>query len=109
MRADTGIFALILECVPDRISQIITERLEVPTVSYGAGVSCDGQGLVADDLLEMFERFAPKFVKKYANLNDHILRTFEEYSQDVREVSFPTDEHAFHIDERELKKRRGDG
>ena len=57
----------------------------------------------------MFECFTPKFVKKYANLNDHILRAFEEYSQDVCEVSFSTGEYAFHIDEGELKKRRGDG
>ncbi len=103
---DTGVFAVILECVPDEISKIITQRLEIPTISYGAGVSCDGQGLVAHDILGMFERFTPKFVKKYADLNDQILRAFEEYIQEVRDVSFPTDEHAFHIRERELKKLR---
>ena len=106
---DTGVFAVILECVPDEISRIITERLEIPTISYGAGASCDGQGLVAHDLLGMFERFTPKFVKKYANLNDHILRAFEEYVEEVRDTRFPTHEHAFHIKQRELKKLLGEG
>ncbi len=105
---DTGAFAIILECVPDEISRIITERLEIPTISYGAGASCDGQGLVAHDILGMFERFTPKFVKKYAELNDHILRAFEHYIQEVRDASFPTEEHAFHIKERELKKLLGE-
>ena len=101
---DTGAFSIILECIPDEISRIITERLEIPTISYGAGISCDGQGMVAHDMLGMFERFTPKFVKKYASLNEDMLRAFEEFATEVREAGFPTDEHAFHIKESELKK-----
>ena len=90
-----------------RSQKIIMQRLEIPTISYGAGVSCDGQGLVAHDILGMFDRFTPRFAKKYASLNDRILRAFEEYIQEVGEQSFPTDEHAFHIRESELRKLLG--
>ena len=63
-----GAFALILECVPDQISKIVTERLSIPTISYGAGPYCDGQGLVAHDILGIFDKFTPKFVKIYSNI-----------------------------------------
>ena len=101
---EAGAFAIILECVPDQIAKIITERLRIPTISYGAGVHCDGQGLVAHDILGIFDRFTPKFVKKYAELNNEILRAFQAYVSDVVAESFPTDEHSFHISECELAK-----
>ena len=105
---DAGAFAVILECVPDEVSGIITERLEIPTIGYGAGLHCDGQGLVAHDILGMFERFTPRFVKKYANLNEEILRSFETYVREVKEEAFPTADHAFHIKAKELKKVVGE-
>ena len=66
---DKGCFALVLECVPDRISELITKRLKIPTIGIGAGSYCDGQVLVTNDMLGLFERYAPKFVKKYINLS----------------------------------------
>lgn len=101
---EAGAFAIILECVPDPISKIVTERLDVPTIGYGAGMSCDGQGLVAHDILGMFDRFTPKFVKKYASLNEHTLKAFQDYVQEVTSGEFPTDEHSFHINQEELDK-----
>ena len=93
---EAGAFAIILECVPDQISKIVTERLYVPTISYGAGMSCAGQGLVAHDILGMFDRFTPKFVKKYASLNEQILKAFQDYVKKVTSGEFPTDEYCFH-------------
>ncbi len=103
-----GAFALILECVPDQISKIVTERLSIPTISYGAGPYCDGQGLVAHDILGIFDKFTPKFVKIYSNLGDQIQQSFESYVNDVSTGAFPEDEHAFHIkkDELELVNRQ---
>ena len=86
-----GAFAIILECVPDQISRIVTERLKIPTISYGAGIHCDGQGLVAHDILGIFDRFTPKFVKKYSNLGQQIQGAFKEYVNDVVSQQFPGD------------------
>ena len=92
-----GAFAIILECIPDQISSIVTKSLQIPTISYGAGASCDGQGLVAHDILGMFDRFTPKFVKRYARLGEDIQEAFKDYISDVVEGHFPLDEHSFHI------------
>lgn len=97
-----GAFTIILECVPDQISRIVTERLKIPTISYGAGIHCDGQGLVAHDILGIFDRFTPKFVKKYSNLGQQIQDAFEEYVDDVINQQFPEDEHTFHIKKDQL-------
>ena len=94
---DAGAFAIILECIPDQISSIVTKNLRIPTISYGAGASCDGQGLVAHDILGMFDRFTPKFVKRYASLGEDIQKAFKGYISDVVEHNFPLDEHSFHI------------
>ena len=104
---EAGAFAVILECVPDQVSKIVTERLEVPTISYGSGIYCDGQGLVAHDILGLFDRFTPKFVKKYANLSEQILTAFEAYVGDVTHGEFPTDEHSYHVDREVLEEVRG--
>ena len=101
---EAGAFAIILECVPDQISKIVTERLRVPTISYGAGVYCDGQGLVAHDILGMFDRFTPKFVKKYVDLSEQMVGAFEAYVGDVVSGEFPTDEHSFHIKKEDLEE-----
>ena len=104
---EAGAFAIILECVPNQISKIVTERLRIPTISYGAGESCDGQGLVAHDILGMFDKFTPKFVKKYAELGEQIQEAFEAYVSDVVSGQFPTDGHSFHIKKEDLKKVMG--
>lgn len=106
MIQDAGAFTIILECVPAPLSKIITERLEIPTISYGAGMHCDGQGLVSPDMLGLFDRFTPKFAKQYIDLSEKILEAFQSYKKEVRSGEFPTDQHSYHMDEeilRELK------
>ena len=97
-----GAFMVVLECIPASISEIITRRLEVPTLGYGAGIGCDGQGLVAHDMLGYFDRFTPKFAKQYANISRVIFDAFESYTKDVKDGKFPTDEYSFHIIKEEL-------
>ncbi len=99
-----GCFAILLECVPDKIAQMITEKIKIPTIGIGAGPYCDAQVLVIHDLLGLYERFTPKFVKKYINLSTLILTALEEYKREVTEGKFPSKEHSFSIKEEELKK-----
>lgn len=101
---NTGCFAIVLECLPDRIAEIITKKLKIPTIGIGAGPECDGQVLVTYDLLGLFERFSPKFVKKYINLSPLISRAIEEYKNEVMQGKFPTQEQSFTIKEEELRK-----
>jgi 3-methyl-2-oxobutanoate hydroxymethyltransferase len=104
---EAGAFSVLLEAIPAPIAKRITERLAVPTIGIGAGVHCDGQVLVVHDMLGLFDRFTPKFVKKYVNLSESILKAFESYREDVLKGTFPTDQHSFHIDEKELSKLEG--
>lgn len=90
---EAGCFSIVLESVPARLATLISQRLEIPTIGIGAGAGCDGQVLVTHDLLGLFDRFTPKFVKKYANLHSEMKRAFSEYLQDVRQRSFPSQEH----------------
>lgn len=99
-----GCFAIVLECVPDKIAGMVTKKLKIPSIGIGAGVDCDGQVLVTHDLLGLFERFTPKFVKKYINLSPLISKAIEEYRNEVIEGKFPAPEHSFTIKEEELKK-----
>jgi 3-methyl-2-oxobutanoate hydroxymethyltransferase len=101
---EAGAFSVLLEAIPAPIARRITERLTVPTIGIGAGVHCDGQVLVVHDMLGLFDRFTPKFVKKYVNLSDSILKAFQSYREDVLQGAFPEDQHSFHIDEKELNK-----
>jgi 3-methyl-2-oxobutanoate hydroxymethyltransferase len=104
MLEEAGAFSVLLEAIPAPVARRITERLAVPTIGIGAGVHCDGQVLVVHDMLGLFDRFTPKFVKKYLNLSESILKAFESYREDVLKGAFPTDQHSFHIDEKELNK-----
>ena len=99
-----GCFSIVLECVPDKIAEMITKKIKIPTIGIGAGIHCDGQVLVTHDLLGLFERFTPKFVKKYINLSPLITKAIEEYKNEVIQGKFPTPEHSFSIKEEELKK-----
>ncbi|MGE5308231.1 MAG: 3-methyl-2-oxobutanoate hydroxymethyltransferase [Deltaproteobacteria bacterium] len=99
-----GCFAVLLECVPDKIAEMVTKDLKIPTIGIGAGPHCDGQVLVIHDLLGLFERYTPKFVKKYVNLSPLIQKAVEEYRDDVIQGKFPAKEHCFGIKEEELKK-----
>ncbi len=99
-----GCFSILLECVPDKVAEIITNRVKVPTIGIGAGPYCDGQVLVTYDMVGLFERYAPKFIKKYVNLTQILVEAFKKYREDVMEGRFPSGEHSFHINEEELKK-----
>lgn len=99
-----GCFAVVLECVPDRLAKLITENLEIPTIGIGAGRYCDGQALVTNDMIGLFDRFTPKFVKKYADLWPLLLNAFRRYRDEVEGGKFPTEEHSFIMNDSELKK-----
>lgn len=101
---DKGCFAIVLECVPDKISEIITSKLKIPTIGIGAGPYCDGQVLVIHDLLGLFERYKPKFVKRYADLSTVILKAVEVYKAEVIQGTFPSAEYSFSIKAEELQK-----
>ncbi len=99
-----GCFAVLLECVPDKLAKLITEKLQVPTIGIGAGSYCDGQALVTNDMIGLFDRFTPKFVKKYADLWPLLLNAFKRYKDEVESGKFPTEEHSFTMNGSELKK-----
>ncbi|MDD5166692.1 MAG: 3-methyl-2-oxobutanoate hydroxymethyltransferase [Candidatus Omnitrophica bacterium] len=103
-----GCFSIVLECVPDKIAQMVTQKIKIPTIGIGAGVNCDGQVLVIHDLLGLFDRYTPKFVKKYINLSPLIAKAIEEYRDEVVQGKFPGQEHSFSIKEEELKKLKSD-
>jgi 3-methyl-2-oxobutanoate hydroxymethyltransferase len=90
-----GCFAIVLEAIPDRVAQLITERLQIPTIGIGAGPHCDGQNLVLHDMVGLFDRFTPKFVKRYANCWDIIGKALADFQEDVRKGAFPQPEHSF--------------
>ncbi|MDD5109386.1 MAG: 3-methyl-2-oxobutanoate hydroxymethyltransferase [Candidatus Omnitrophica bacterium] len=99
-----GCFAILLECIPDKISELITKKLHIPTIGIGAGIHCDGQVLVINDMLGLFQRYTPKFVKKYTDLTSVILKAVEDFKNEVIQEQFPTLNHSFTIKEEELKK-----
>ena len=92
---DAGIFGLVLEAVPTRLAELISQRLAVPTIGIGAGPGCDGQVLVYHDLVGQFERFTPKFVKQYAQLHRAAVKAVSAYKADVEAGEFPTAEHSY--------------
>lgn len=96
---DAGCFSIVLESVPFQLAEYITQQISIPTIGIGAGVGCDGQILVAHDLLGLFDRFSPKFAKKYADLYIETQRAFREYVADVQSQQFPAPEHAVSMDE----------
>lgn len=92
---EAGAFSLVLECVPEKLAAEITAALSIPSIGIGAGVHCDGQVLVVNDMLGMNDRMTPKFVKKYAQLNVDIKNAVKLYIKDVKTSAFPDDEHSF--------------
>ncbi len=107
---DAGAFALILEAIPKELAAVITEKVKIPTVGIGAGVNCDGQVLVLHDMVGLFKRFTPRFVKVYADLYAAQIKAVEEFISDVRGQKFPGDEHSFTMKKEafeELKKVLG--
>lgn len=101
---EAGAFALVLECVPAPLAEIITKEVSIPTIGIGAGAGCDGQILVYQDMLGMFSDFTPKFVKKFANVGQIIVEALHEYITEVNQGSFPAKEHTFKLKEEVLNK-----
>lgn len=98
---DAGCFAIVLESVPARLAELISKKLAIPTIGIGAGAGCDGQVLVAHDVLGLFDRFTPKFVKQYANLQKEMQRAFSDYIEDVETKRFPAQEHSVEMEDKE--------
>ncbi|MFK0690908.1 3-methyl-2-oxobutanoate hydroxymethyltransferase [Mesorhizobium sp. IMUNJ 23033] len=93
--AEAGAFAVVLEKVPEALARRITGEIAIPTIGIGASAACDGQILVVDDMLGIFGDFRPKFVKRYAELGEIAEAAIAAYAQEVRDRSFPADEHVF--------------
>ena len=98
---EAGAFSIVLESVPARLAELISKKLSIPTIGIGAGVGCDGQVLVTHDVLGLFDRFTPKFVKKYANFHHEMQKAFTEYVDDVETKRFPAQEHTVEMDDKE--------
>ncbi|MDR5658709.1 3-methyl-2-oxobutanoate hydroxymethyltransferase [Serpentinicella sp. ANB-PHB4] len=99
-----GAFAVVLECVPEKLAKIITESINIPTIGIGAGKHCDGQVLVTQDMLGMFSDFVPKFVKQYSEVGISIQEGVKAYIDEIQTGAFPEEKHTFKIDEETLKK-----
>ena len=98
---EAGCFALVLEKIPADLAKEVSESLTIPTIGIGAGAGCDGQVLVTHDLLGLFERFTPKFVKQYANFHAEMDKAFLEYIDDVETKRFPAQEHTVEMSDDE--------
>ena len=98
---EAGCFSIVLESVPARLAELISKRISIPTIGIGAGAGCDGQVLVTHDLLGLFDRFTPKFVKKYADFHHEMQKAFADYVEDVETKRFPAQEHIVEMDDRE--------
>jgi 3-methyl-2-oxobutanoate hydroxymethyltransferase len=99
-----GAFMIVMECIPDLVAARITEELKIPTIGIGAGKDCDGQVLVYHDLVGLFERFTPKFVKQYINLAPKVREALIQYKKDVESGAFPGPEHSFTMKAEEAEK-----
>jgi 3-methyl-2-oxobutanoate hydroxymethyltransferase len=102
--ADAGAFALVLECLPVRLAEIITQSLDIPTIGIGSGPHCDGQGLVTQDMLGLYKEMSPRFLKVYADISQDIIRALEAFRQEVDGGVFPAPEHTYTIDDAELQR-----
>ena len=101
---EAGVFSIALEMVSHEVAKIISESINVPTIGIGSGKNCDGQVLVIHDMLGMYDKLRPKFVKRYLSLSKDITRAVESYRKDVESGRFPSKENWFSIDKSELEK-----
>ncbi|MBE6021933.1 MAG: 3-methyl-2-oxobutanoate hydroxymethyltransferase [Cellulosilyticum sp.] len=99
-----GASAIVMECVPAQLAQLVTKNVHIPTIGIGAGAGCDGQVLVYQDMLGMFSDFTPKFVRRFANVGEVMKEAFREYKTAIANGSFPAEEHIYKIDESIIKK-----
>ena len=103
---NAGVFAIVLELVPKQLAEFISEKLSIPTIGIGAGPNCDGQVQVVNDLLGLDKNFAPRHAKQYTTLSTIIEEAFISYSTEVKQETFPTDQHSATMDKRVLDKLR---
>lgn len=101
---DSGCFSIVLEAIPDRVAEIITGRVSIPTIGIGAGPHCDAQVLVTHDMIGLFDRFVPKFVKQYANVHDQMVEALQQYKTEVEVGDFPGPEHCYTISDEALER-----
>lgn len=99
---DKGCFSIVLECIPSAIAKIITGGISIPTIGIGAGPYCDGQVLVTHDLLGLFDRFKPKFVKQYTDISAPIMEGLKHFCQEVEDGKFPDQLHSYSMNPQEL-------
>ncbi|MDD3768647.1 MAG: 3-methyl-2-oxobutanoate hydroxymethyltransferase, partial [Aminobacterium colombiense] len=92
---EAGAFSIVVECVPEELGRAITEAVSIPIIGIGAGRYCDGQVLVFHDMLGLFDKFLPKFVKQYAQIGDEIVKALSTYKEEVRQGVFPEEKHTF--------------
>lgn len=102
--SDAGAFSLVLECLPVRLAEIITQSLDIPTIGIGSGPHCDGQGLVTQDMLGLYKEMSPRFLKVYADISQSIVRALESFQQEVVGGVFPAPEHTYTIEDAELQR-----
>jgi len=95
---EAGAFALVLECVPAALAEVVTRGVGIPTLGIGAGPSCDGQVLVTNDLLGLYDAFTPSFVKQYLQLAPQLQKAFTQFRREINEATFPAPEHTFKAD-----------
>lgn len=103
---EAGVFSMILEAVPAPLGKLVAESVQVPVIGIGAGADVDGQVLVTHDMIGLFDRFVPKFVKQYSQIRMVILEAYNQYKKDVQKGSFPAAEHSFNMPEQALEDLR---
>ena len=101
---EAGAFAVVLECVPAKLAELVSQKINIPTIGIGAGAGCDGQVLVYADMMGMFSDFVPKFVKQFAKVGDAMKQSVSDYIAAVGDGSFPAEEHTFKIDDEVIEK-----
>jgi 3-methyl-2-oxobutanoate hydroxymethyltransferase len=101
---EAGVFSIVLECIPAPLAKIISEKLRIPTIGIGAGINCDGQILVWQDLVKIYGDFSPKFVKNYADVGSIMKKAFIDYIGEVEKGIFPEEKHSFSMNEDILRK-----
>lgn len=101
-----GVFSIVLEMVTQDVAKIISDIVKIPTIGIGSGSGCDGQVLVVQDMLGMYDKIKPKFVKRYLNLSEDIEKAVKNYKNDIESGSFPSSDNSFSMEENEFRKLR---
>ena len=103
---EAGVFSIVLEMVSHEVAEIISDTVSIPTIGIGSGIGCNGQVLVVQDLLGMYDKIKPKFAKRYMNLAEDVVKSLENYKNDVQAGTFPAEENWFSMEKEEFDKLR---